>query len=317
MKRWLVVVGSVAALALSGHAPARAAENLTVCLDDETPPFSYKEGANSGGFDLAVAQELARHLGRPLNVQWFETSKRPEEDEPAPSRAIDALLSDGKCDLVGGVPLTTDLTAHDVEKSRLPDYDGAIKGERNRQVTLEPMATSRSYHFLPFTVLLAPQVPARQVRSLDDLQGLKIGSEDTTLADAIIMMHSHRRLMRMTIHVMPGKPIEHGGGLLDRLEKGEFDATLVEMNRFDAYRKDHPDTKIQTTGYYYSIGFNMGFVALAKNAELLHQVDQALADMLAKDELAPLAKAADMTYLPPRAPEVRGPVSLGDLLGNE
>ena len=66
------------------------------------------------------------------------------------------------------------------------------------------------------------------------------------------------RLISRITHLVPGR-----GELLPKLEKGEYDATLIPLHRFDAYRIEHPDTGIKPSGYYFPIGFNMGFVGLA------------------------------------------------------
>jgi hypothetical protein len=97
------------------------------------------------------------------------------------------------------------------------------------------------------------------------------------------------------------------------MERGEFEATLVPLHRFDAYRAAHPDTKLRGSGYLYPVGFNFGFVGLARDAALLAKIDVALEAKLASGEIAALAPAAGMTYLPPRPPDVRKAVALGDL----
>src|ERR1700689_5022505 len=92
-----------AALILTLTASARPAtaeeETLRVCLNENIPPYSYHEGKEAGGFDLAVAQAVAKRLGRVLAVQWFETGI--DSDSSLTLRA-NALLSDGHCQLVGG-----------------------------------------------------------------------------------------------------------------------------------------------------------------------------------------------------------------------
>jgi hypothetical protein len=57
----------------------------------------------------------------------------------------------------------------------------------------------------------------------------------------------------------------------------------------------------------------MGMVGLASEHALILEADRALGEMLDKGELPPLAAAAGMTFLPPRSPEVRGAISLGEL----
>ena len=122
------------------------------------------------------------------------------------------------------------------------------------------------------------------------------------------MTYDDGRFADQVTHVVPGR-----GELLAELEKGTYDATLVELQRFDVYRGEHPDTKLRLSGYYHRFGFNMGFVGLATEADLIAAVDKAIAEMLAKNELPPLAAAAGMTFLPPRSPEIRRNIPLGEL----
>jgi len=312
-----VAWGLAAALTLGLALPQARAETLTVCLEENTPPFSWKEKNETGGFDLALSKIVAERLGRTLAIQWYEVPETPDNDKPSPSRGKNALLSAGKCQLVAGFPLSAPLLAKDVDQARFVDFEGEQKADRSRMVPLDQMAPSKGYHFQPFSVLLAPKNAGRPIKDLDDLAGLVIGSQDGTLADAILMMHSHRRLMRQTVHYTPGKEMEHGGGLLDRVERNDVDATLIELNMFDAYKMKHPDTKIATTGYYFSIGFNVAFVGLKKDQALLDQVSKIVADMLAKNEMAPIAAQEHLSWVAPREPEIRDRVSLGDLLGNQ
>jgi ABC-type amino acid transport substrate-binding protein len=304
-------------LALGVGLRAEAAEPLTVCLQAGTPPFSYLEAKQAKGFDVAVAGKVAEALGRPLKIQWLEVSKRPENDEPDPARAENAMLNYGKCQLVGGFPLIANDIAPTDEKSRLPEYRGQSQDERKMWVKIGRLIASEPYHFFPFTVLLGPKAEGRKIASLRDIQGLHIGSEDGTLADAMLMWFGHRMYMRQIVHFMPANTLEHGGGLLDHLDRGDIDATMVELRRYDVYRAKHPDTKITATGFYHRIGFNMGFVALPKDEALIDRVNGAIDALTAKKELPALAKAEGMTYVAPREPAVRAGVVMGDLMAGD
>jgi ABC-type amino acid transport substrate-binding protein len=88
------------------------------------------------------------------------------------------------------------------------------------------------------------------------------------------------------------------------------------LHRFDAYRLEHPDTKLRPSGFYYRIGFNMGFAALSTERALVEQVDRAIDEMAAKGEFAVLARAAGMTYLPPHSPDILEGIPMGDLSGD-
>src|SRR5690242_9503532 len=100
---------------------ARAADTLTVCLDEDIPIYSVHHGEESKGFDLAVARAVAEHLGRALKIQWFETKL---DEDSSTTLAANALLSDGRCNLVGGYPLLGDaLGKPGAPTARMPGFD--------------------------------------------------------------------------------------------------------------------------------------------------------------------------------------------------
>src|SRR3974390_712759 len=109
------------------------------------------------------------------------------------------------------------------------------------------------------------------------------------------------QLIDQISHMVPGRD-----DLLGALERGEFDAPLLDLRRFDAYRAAHLDTRLAASGCYYPIGDNRGYVALARDPALLTPVNKALSDLRARGSIAELARAAGLTYLPPREPVVLG-----------
>jgi hypothetical protein len=300
-------IAVAAALLLAGAvAPtARAQDTLRVCLDEKVPPYSVRHGREGGGFDFAAAEAVAKRLGKSFAVQWFESKV---DTDSSTTLAANALLSDGRCQLVGGYPLIKDaLGKPGAETGRLPDYDGATLADRRRRVVLGALVPSRPYHYAPLTIVLAPQV-TKPVTRLADLDDMKLVVEAATLSDSILMTFGDGRLVNRITHLVPGR-----GELLPRLEQGGFDATLIPLHRFDAYRAEHPQSTLKPSGYYHRIGFNMGFVGLSTEAALIDQVSTAVDDLLARGELPALAQAAGMTYVPPRQPEVRESLSLADL----
>ncbi|MDQ2801823.1 MAG: transporter substrate-binding domain-containing protein [Pseudomonadota bacterium] len=284
------------ALLSVGAPPARADPALTVCLDETIPPLSFKQGEEAGGFDLAVSGAVAKRLGRKLVVQWFEGGR--DSDDRTDLQA-NALLSDGRCQLVAGYALIADaLGKPDADRSKLPTYEGAKADDRRRWVRLGSLIATRGYRFEPLTVVLGPKAAEHTVHRLGDLAGLKLGVEEATLADAVLRAYGGGQFIDQTTHVVPGH------GLLDGLASGAYDAVLVELHDFDAYRQRHPDTRLRASGYYHSLGFNMGFVGLATEAALVGKVGSILSEMLATDELKELALETHVTYLPPRSPDV-------------
>jgi ABC-type amino acid transport substrate-binding protein len=282
---------------------ARAAEEpLRVCLDEDRPPFSaHHRGKPDTGFDVALAQAIADRLGRPLNILWFE-SKLDEDSSPA--LEANALLSDGRCSLVGGYAFTKDsLVAPGVKTARLPDFQGATRDDRRRRVPLGVLAPSAPYIYSPLTIVLGDKVRDRKISGVGDLAGLRIAIESGTLGDAILMTFDKGRLIDNITHLVPGR-----SDLLGALDRGDFDVTLLDLGRFDAHRAAHPDSKLTGSGYYYPIGANRGYVGLASDTALIEAVNKALSELQGAGTIEQLAQAAGLTYLPPREPIILGDV---------
>jgi ABC-type amino acid transport substrate-binding protein len=297
MKRWL----AVAAVLLATATAARADDDpLKVCLDENLPPLSlHQRGKPDSGFDVALAQAVADRLGRPLRIQWFE-SKLDESSSPA--LEANALLSDGRCALVGSYALTNDsLKVPGLKTAKLPDFEGATRDDRRRRVPVGVLAPSQPYVYSALTAVLGEKARDRKITGIGDLAGLRIAIESGTLGDAILMTFEKGRLIDAITHLVPGRQ-----DLLGALDRGESDATLLDLSRFDAYRAAHPDTKLAASGYYYPIGVNRGYVGLAGDPALIVAVNKALSDLQAAGTVADLAKAAGLTYLPPVQPAILG-----------
>jgi ABC-type amino acid transport substrate-binding protein len=294
----------LAATLLAGTSqPATADSNtLSVCLNEDLPPLSvHHRGKPGGGFDVDLAEAVAKELGRPLRIQWFE-SKLDEDSSPA--LEANALLSDGRCALLGSYAFTNDsLVVPGLKTAKLPDFDGATVADRRRRVPLGVLTPSHPYIYSTLTVVLGAKVHDRHVADIGDLAGLRIAIESGTLADAILMNFGNGKLIDNITHLVPGR-----SDLLGSIERGEFDATLLDARRLDAYRAQHRDSQLAVSGYYYPFGANRGYVGLGNDPGLLAAVNKALSDLQAKGAIAELARAAGLTYLPPREPVVLGDV---------
>jgi ABC-type amino acid transport substrate-binding protein len=279
---------------------ATAGEELKVCLDEDLPPLSvHHRGAAGSGFDVSLAQAVAQKLGRQLTIQWFE-SKLDEDSSPA--LEANALLSDRRCSLVGSYALTRDsLVVPGLKTAKLPDFQGATRDDRRRRVPLGVLAPSQPYVYSPLTIVLGAKARDRRITGVGDLATLRIGIESGTLADAILMTFGNGKLIDDITHLVPGRD-----DLLGALDRGDLDATLLDLRRYDAYRAAHPDTKLAPSGYYYPIGANRGYVGLASDPTLLVAVNQALSDLQGAGTIAELGRAAGLTFLPPREPAILG-----------
>ncbi|HTL26953.1 MAG TPA: transporter substrate-binding domain-containing protein [Burkholderiales bacterium] len=283
--------------AASGQGPA-----LRVCMNEDVPPYSVARGESGSGFDVALATALAKHLGRPLEIQWFESKI---DDESSPTLEANALLSDRRCELMAGYPLTEQSLGRPAAKTaRLPGFRGAGQNDRRRRVELGEVVPSRPYQRAPLALLLAPGVAKRSIANLGDVEDLRFGAEGGTLADAILMLYRKGKLIDRITHYPPGR-----GEVLKRLEAGEIDATFVSLHRFDAYRGANPATRIQYSGFNYPLAFNLGYAALSGNAALLGQVNAALESMRASGEVEKIARASGVTYVEPVQPFVSPPIS--------
>lgn len=304
----LAPVSLALAFALAWAPPGHAEGTLSVCLDKAASASPSRGDTGVRGFDLAVARALAPRMGRTLAVQWYESET---DNDANPDHQMNALLSDGRCQLVLGYPLFAGALGRPrAERSRLPGYDGAKPEDRRRWVRLDELVASRGYRFDPLAVVLGPNVARREIRSLADLKELRLVAEERTLADAVLMTYGGGILIGRIAHVVPGRD------LFESMERGDRDATLVELHRFDAYRSRHPNTGLSSPGHYHSIGFNIGAIGLAREAPLMAEVDAAIGDMLAKDELPALARAAGLTYLSPREPNVTATITRAQLSGD-
>jgi ABC-type amino acid transport substrate-binding protein len=286
---------------------AGAAEALRLCVDQDAAPFSFKRGTRTGGFDLALAQAIADRIGRDLSIQWFESEDQPEKGKETKT-GVAALLADKRCNLAGAYPLFEASLAGPLRTdARLPRYPGRTIEERRRAIALDELLGSTPYIYTAPAVVLGPRVAGKTIASLADLDGVRIGAEQSSFPDMILTVYQDGRLLPQVTHIAPSR------GLLERLEAGDYDAVLVDIHRFDGYRNEHPETALRLSGFLHPAGFNLGFVGLARDPELMRAVNAAL-DALTKDgTVESLAKKAGVTYLPPRAPAVRPTPTLVDL----
>jgi ABC-type amino acid transport substrate-binding protein len=302
----LICAGASASAQEQQPRPARAP--LAVCLQTNDPPLSVRSGDGPRGFAVALSRAIAERLDRDLFVQWFVSRDDPDANL---AKDANALLSDHRCQLLAEYPLVAGILVPLFSPTaRMPPFDGAKPDDQRRWVELHEIIPSRPYRADALAVVLPSRDSDRRVRRLADLEGLKIGVQIATLADAIAMQYGDRQLDEHVVHVREAQD------LFQRLESGTLDAAFAGVREYDAWRLRHPDSGIALSDYRHSLAFNMGYVALRSDEALIRQVDKALAELEAHGTITSLAASTGLTMMPPRMPDLQGDISPSALNGD-
>lgn len=286
---------------------APSAAPLTVCMAEDNPPLSYRAGKEARGFDVMLAQALAEQLKRPLKLLWFESEY---EKETSLTIEVNALLSSGLCSLASGFQLyAPDLGAPKAVSSRTPDYPGAKPKKLRPYVRLGSLVASEPYQASPLTLVQGPSVNAGNtaITQLADLKSARIGVTAGTLAGNALLMYRNGMLRNQVMSVSMREDT------LALLESGKFDFAFVPINKFDAYRLSHPQSKLQSTGYLYPFRFNLGFVALEKDRDMIASVNQLLERAKRDGSMERWAEASHTSYVVPQEPALQPAFNLSRL----
>lgn len=268
-----------------------AGEPLTVCLEEDSPPYSYSFGKREGGFDHDLAIELGKRLNRKPQILWYEFEV--EEDELLTLQG-NALLAAKLCDVLLGYPLLDAWLAPPAQpQSKLPDYEGKSKLDRKRMVKTAPLAFTRAYLASHMGIIAHPRA-GKSIQSLDDLEGVRTAAEFKSLSALILWRHEDGVLIDnlVTVRVKDG--------LFKTMDDNKADATLAEVHRFERYRFRHPDSQLVWTGYAHPVSYNLGAAVLASESTLREQLDAAFAAMSRDGAFKAIAKANAMTYFAPK-----------------
>ncbi|USG60314.1 transporter substrate-binding domain-containing protein [Sneathiella marina] len=294
-----LLIGVALSLALPNWAAADNSK-LRICLEDGSPPYSYKFGKRMGGFELLLAERIAQKLDKELYVQWYESE---DDDEVVPIYEVNALLSANFCDFVGGLALIESNLRTPVQPSAaLPDYEGMKRSDRGTRVNLGELTSTIPFIHAGLTVVLSPKNSGITVKRLSDLKELSVGAEVTTLSSAILIRYQNGLLADHSKHFKPGE-------IFPNLEAEEVDAVLVERHRFDRYKQRNPETKLSLTEYLHSISYNIGFAALKNGGAPISEVNEVILEFLKNGEMEKIAAMSKMSYMAPRKPAVFGHVS--------
>jgi ABC-type amino acid transport substrate-binding protein len=286
------------------RAIAQDAQALKVCMAEGNPPLSYRVGSETRGLDVLLARAIAAELGRPLAAVPFESKF---DKDTSLTYEVNALLSSGVCELASGFPLLApDLGAPMRARAKAPDYPGAAPRRQRAAVALGTLIPSRAYHASVMGVVL--REPGHRVGKLADLKPLRVGTIAGTMASAALMLYRNGMLRNNVVSLA-----QHDD-LLASLDAGQFDAVLVPLNKFDAYRLAHPQTRLVASGFVHPLQVNLGLVALEGAPQLIAAANRVIERARANGELESWARETGVTWARPAPPDVSAPFSFGSLL---
>jgi len=272
-----------------------AQDTLNICLDEDSAPYSYQHKGKGKGLDLDLAKKIAKEMDKELKVIWFEG-----ENEKESSDALDAnaLLSKGLCDLVGGYALFEgSLGEASIEKARLPDID---EQKRSKEwIELGKLVATTPYINSPFSVLAHKKSGIdTNIAELSQLKGYDIAGLHGTLPHLLLMSYKNGFLADDMNN------LRWVDDIYGRLDAGDFDAILTELHKYEYYEATRNPNGIVKTRYYHSLGFNIGFVALAEKESLLREVNRYINKFTQSGEIAAMSASHNLTYIQPMMPYV-------------
>jgi hypothetical protein len=277
---------------------------LSVCLPQNGGVLSFRRHRGGGGIDYDLAKAVATALGVKLKVVWYESEA---EEESNPVDEVNAFISYGLCQMSASFALFADAIAQGPGRSvRLPRYRHMPEGDVGKIVDLSQLIVSQPYRSTRFVVVL-PGNSTLKVTRLADLEGKRILAEEGTLAGAIAMQYQGGSL-RATVDLVPPGP-----KTLWIMEAGKHDAALIELDKFDAHRKQDRISKLKLSGYEHSIRYNIALVSTVMHKDLIAYANTVIAAGLKDGSIAAMARRAGMTYRPPDGDRIRGPLSFTEL----
>lgn len=300
--RQINILLAAAGLGLAaGHV---SAQSLTVCMAENNPPLSYEGKGEIRGLDLRIAQAIAVELERPLKVVPFESKY---EAESSLAHEVNALLSSGVCELASGFPLLAgDLGPATRPTARVPDYPGAKRRPQRPWVPLGTLVPSLAYHAVAWGLIV--REASRESATLAKPGDARIGVIAGTMTGSVVMLYRNGKLRPQLVNMSQNQDA------LEQLEGGKIDATLSSLDRYDAWRLEHPASAVRRAAYVHPLRINVGFVSRSDSPEVMAAANRVISRSLTDGELQRWAGAAGTTWIAPSEPQVSGPIGLMDLV---
>ena len=298
------VLSCAAMLAASLVGAGACAQSLTVCMAEDNPPLSYRAQGENRGLDVRVAQAIADEMQRKLQIVFFESKY---EQDSALTHEVNALLSSGVCEMASGFALlASDLGPPSRPTARVPDYPGAKRPPQRPWIKLGTLVPSLPYHAMAMGLVVRD--PARGGATLADPGDAKIGVVSGTLAGTTVSLYRNGKLRPQLVSLAQNQDV------LEQLEAQRFDATLVALDRLDAWRIAHPDTALRRAAYTHPLRINIGFVARSDTPDVIAAADRVIERARADGALRRWTEQTGTTWIAPAEPPVTAAIGLADLM---
>lgn len=301
MRRTSVLLAAAGLALVAGHSTAQP---LTVCMAENNAPLSYEGKGEIRGLDLRIAQAIAAELQRPLKVIPFESEY---ETGSSLAHEVNALLSSGVCELTSGFPLLAgDLGPATRPTARVPDYPGAKRRPQRPWVPLGALAPSLAYHAVAWGLIV--REASRESATLAEPGDARIGVMAGTMTGSVVMLYRNGKLRPQLVNLSQNQDA------LEQLDAGKIDATLSSLDRYDAWRLEHPTSVVRRAAYVHPLRINVGFVGRSDSQEVLAAANRVISRSLADGELQRWAAASGATWMAPSEPQISAPIGLMDLV---
>lgn len=268
---------------------------LVACLAKNGGVMSGRRAKGGTGLDYELSRALAEALGVALDVRWFESE---QDEESTPVKEAYALLAYKVCDIFPGFALyEMFFDDFDVARAALPRWDMRPQSlEQRVHVDLRPISVTHPYARMEMGVVYRNSEFERKIQKISDMEGLKIGVEQGTLAGVLTLRQGTEKMVSDSVTRNPGPKF------LWQMEQGEFDAALTTTGAYDFHKKQNVMSTLILGAYRHPLGINLS-IAMLESKKALRDIINPLIDAMVKDgTMAQLGARASHTYAHPRKP---------------
>ena len=268
---------------------------LVACLAKNGGVMSGRRAKGGTGLDYELSRALAEALGVALDVRWFESE---QDEESTPVKEAYALLAYKVCGIFPGFALyEMFFDDFDVARAALPRWDMRPQSlEQRVHVDLRPISVTQPYARMEMGVVYRSSEFERKIQKISDMEGLKIGVEQGTLAGVLTLRQGTEKMVSDSVTRNPGPKF------LWQMEQGEFDAALTTTGAYDFHKKQNVMSTLILGAYRHPLGINLS-IAMLESKKALRDIINPLIDAMVKDGMmAQLGARASHTYAHPRKP---------------